>query len=70
MALAAHKTKLVCTIGPASDSPSILLQMLHAGMNIARLNFSHGDFAWHKTTINKLRQAARMADKDKRRIRN
>ncbi|MDA3878585.1 MAG: pyruvate kinase [Halothiobacillus sp.] len=63
MALAAHKTKLVCTIGPASDSPEILLQMMYAGMNIARLNFSHGDFSWHKTTINNLRQAARSADK-------
>ncbi len=63
MALATHKTKLVCTIGPASDSPEILLQMLHAGMDVARLNFSHGDFAWHKTTIDHLRQAARSAGK-------
>ena len=51
MALAPNKTKLVCTIGPACESPEILRQMLHAGMNIARLNFSHGDFAWHRTVI-------------------
>jgi pyruvate kinase len=63
MALAPSKTKLVCTIGPASDSPEIMLQMLHAGMNIARLNFSHGDFAWHKTAIDNLRRAARTAGK-------
>lgn len=58
MALAPHKTKIVCTIGPASESPEILGRMLHAGMNIARLNFSHGDFAWHKTVIENLRRAA------------
>lgn len=58
MALASNKTKLVCTIGPASESPEILRQMLLAGMNIARLNFSHGDFTWHKTAIENLRQAA------------
>jgi pyruvate kinase len=58
MALAPNKTKLVCTIGPASESPEILRQMLLAGMNIARLNFSHGDVAWHKTVIENLRRAA------------
>jgi pyruvate kinase len=61
MALAPNKTKIVCTIGPASASPEILGQMLRAGMNIARLNFSHGDFAWHKTAIENLRRAASMA---------
>ncbi len=59
MALAPNKTKLVCTIGPASESPEILTEMLRAGMNIARLNFSHGDFSWHKTAIDNLRGAAR-----------
>jgi len=63
MTLAPNKTKLVCTIGPASDSPEIMLQMLHAGMNIARLNFSHGDFTWHKTAIDNLRRAALAAGK-------
>jgi len=58
MALASSKTKLLCTIGPASESKKILLQMLQAGMNIARLNFSHGDFAWHKTVIDNLRKTA------------
>jgi pyruvate kinase len=59
--LAPNKTKLVCTIGPTSDSPEIMLQMLDAGMNIARLNFSHGDFSWHKKAIDNLRRAARSA---------
>jgi pyruvate kinase len=63
MALAPNKTKLVCTIGPASESPEILRQMLHAGMNIARLNFSHGEFVWHRTAIDNLRQAARTVGK-------
>ncbi|EKD82838.1 MAG: hypothetical protein ACD_39C01060G0002 [uncultured bacterium] len=61
--LAPNKTKLVCTIGPSSESTEIMLQMLNAGMNIARLNFSHGDFAWHKTAIDSLRRAAHTAGK-------
>ena len=63
MALPTHKTKLVCTIGPASDSPDILMRMLQAGMNIARLNFSHGDFNGHKKSIDALRSAADRAGK-------
>ncbi len=63
MTLAPNKTKLVCTIGPASESPEILRHMLHAGMNVARLNFSHGDFAWHRTAIDNLRLAAGRASR-------
>ena len=63
MALAPNKTKLVCTIGPASESPERLQDMLQAGMNIARLNFSHGEFTWHRTTISNLRLAAHTAGK-------
>jgi len=63
MTLAPNKTKLVCTIGPASESPDILRHMLEAGMNIARLNFSHGDFDWHKKVIENLRLAARTTGK-------
>lgn len=58
-----NKTKIVCTIGPASESPDIMRCMLLAGMNIARLNFSHGDFPGHKRRINQLREVARMAGK-------
>jgi pyruvate kinase len=58
MAFPANKTKLVCTIGPASDSPQILEKMIAVGMNVARLNFSHGDFQSHRETIQKIRAAS------------
>lgn len=57
-----NKTKLVCTIGPASDSPAMIEKMLQAGMNVARLNFSHGDFSSHKEVIEKIRAAAEKTD--------
>ncbi len=58
MQLPANKTKLVCTIGPASESVSTMKQMVRAGMNVARLNFSHGDFDSHQKVIENLRSAA------------
>ena len=61
MKLPDHKTKIVCTIGPASDSPQVMEEMIRAGMNVARLNFSHGDFAGHGRVIENLRAAARAA---------
>ena len=57
--LPANKTKIVCTIGPASESPAVMQQMLQAGMNVARLNFSHGDFSGHAKVIKNLREAAK-----------
>jgi pyruvate kinase len=57
MALPANKTKVVSTIGPASESPEVMEQMIRAGMNVARLNFSHGDFPGHKKRIENLRAA-------------
>ena len=45
------KTKIICTVGPATDSRELLLAMAHAGMNAARLNFSHGNLAEHKARI-------------------
>ncbi|HNZ47876.1 MAG TPA: pyruvate kinase [Candidatus Hydrogenedentes bacterium] len=51
-------TKLVCTIGPASESPEVITEMLLAGMSVARLNFSHGEFDWHGTMIRRLRECA------------
>jgi len=59
VALPSHKTKLVCTIGPASDSQVVLEQMIMAGMNVARINFSHGDFSSHRRVIETVRAAAR-----------
>lgn len=57
MTLPTNKTKIVCTIGPASDSPEILEKMILAGMNVVRLNFSHGDFSSHKRIIDRVRAA-------------
>jgi pyruvate kinase len=59
MTLPLNKTKIVCTIGPASRSPEVMKGLLMAGMNIARLNFSHGDFSGHKGVIEDLRTAAK-----------
>ncbi len=53
-----NKTKIVCTIGPASRSPEVLETLLTAGMNIARLNFSHGEFEQHKTDIETIKSVA------------
>lgn len=51
-----RKTKIVCTIGPASREPEILKEMLQAGMNVARVNFSHGTHDEHRETIKIFRQ--------------
>jgi pyruvate kinase len=59
MPFPANKTKIVCTIGPASNSPAVLEGMIHAGMNVARLNFSHSDFESHADTIQKIRAASK-----------
>jgi pyruvate kinase len=58
MTLAPNKTKIVCTIGPASESRETMERLLLAGMNVARLNFSHGDFSGHARVISDLRAAA------------
>ena len=51
-----RKTKIVCTIGPASDTRQVLTRMIENGMNVARLNFSHGEHADHKAKIDTIRQ--------------
>jgi pyruvate kinase len=63
MALPSKKTKIVCTIGPASEDRETLEQMLLKGMNVARLNFAHGDFESHTQVIQNLRAAARSTGK-------
>lgn len=57
-----HRTKIVATIGPASDSPDMIRKLLQAGMNVARLNFSHGHYADHADRIQRLREAAEELD--------
>jgi pyruvate kinase len=53
-----HKTRIVATIGPASSSPGVMRALVGAGMDVARLNFSHGDFESHARVIADLRAAA------------
>jgi pyruvate kinase len=54
-----HKTKIVATIGPASESPEMLVRLIRAGLNVARLNFSHGDLPKHAEVIRRIRDATR-----------
>ena len=51
-------TKIVCTIGPASESPEIIRAMIKGGMNVARLNFSHGNHREHKEKIRIIRSVS------------
>jgi pyruvate kinase len=53
-----RRTRIVCTIGPSSSSPAVLRAMIQAGMDVARLNFSHGDPATHRQVAANLREAA------------
>lgn len=50
------QTKIVATIGPASESKDMLRALVQAGMNVVRLNFSHGEYVWHKEIINRVRE--------------
>jgi len=58
-----HKTKIVCTIGPASSSEELIRELILAGMNVARINFSHGSFESHSEVIRRVRKVA--ADLDR-----
>ncbi len=53
------RTKIVCTIGPASESKAMLTRLVRAGMNVCRLNFSHGEYAWHAKAIRTIRAVAK-----------
>lgn len=56
------RTKIVATIGPASSSAAIIKQMVLAGMNVARLNFSHGSYAEHQRMVSLLRSVSKELD--------
>lgn len=53
-----HKTKIVCTIGPASNSEAVLGELIQNGMDVARLNFAHGTFESHSEVIHRIRSVA------------
>ncbi len=58
-----RKTKIICTIGPASESKEMLTNLVNAGMNIMRLNFSHGDYDEHQGRIDSVREVAKETGK-------
>lgn len=53
------RTKIICTIGPASEDPKIITQLIKAGMNVARLNMSHGTHAWHLKVLKTVRKVSK-----------
>ena len=57
-----HKTKIVCTLGPATDREEILREMMKAGMNVARFNFSHGTHEEHKARLEMVKKLRRELD--------
>ncbi len=57
------KTKIVCTIGPVTESTEKLTELANAGMNVMRLNFSHGDFAEHQKRVDNIREVMKKTGK-------
>lgn len=57
-----HRTKIVATLGPASNTPEIIEKLVQAGMNVARLNFSHGSYEDHARTVTLLRTISQKLD--------
>ncbi len=53
-----RKTKIVCTMGPATEDDNVLRELMLSGMNVARLNFSHGDHEYHLNNMNRIRRIA------------
>ena len=51
-----RKTKIICTIGPKTANPEMLLRLVKEGMNVARLNMSHGSWEWHQEVIRNLKR--------------
>lgn len=52
-----RKTKIICTIGPAVDNPEMLEELMKAGMNVARINFSHGNYEDQKDRIETIKKS-------------
>ena len=53
------KTKIVCTMGPATEDEEVLRQLILHGMNVARFNFSHGNHEYHRKNIERVRALSR-----------
>src|SRR6202521_5300234 len=58
-----RRTKIVATVGPATDSLEVLTEMMHAGVDVVRLNASHGTVADRRRRLSLVREAAKRADK-------
>ena len=58
-----RRTKIVCTIGPASESVEMLTQLIQNGLDVARLNFSHGTYEEHAARIQNIRAASEAVGK-------
>ena len=58
MGISVRKTKIVCTMGPATDCPEVLEEMMRAGMNVARFNFSHGEYPEHRKRMELVKKTA------------
>ena len=63
MGIKTPKTKVLCTIGPASESPEVIRELIAGGMRVARLNFSHGTLGDHEQKIHIIRRIAKEMDK-------
>jgi pyruvate kinase len=61
MSFILRRTKIVATLGPATDDPTVLTEMVRAGVDVVRLNFSHGNLADHARRLDNVREAAKKA---------
>ena len=57
-----RKTKIICTLGPSTDQEGVLRELVANGMNVARFNFSHGDYEEHKGRFDKVRALSKELD--------
>ena len=53
------KTKIVCTMGPATEDENVLRELIKAGMNVARFNFSHGSHDYHRAGVERVRRVSK-----------